>query len=299
MDILNYCILSDCGHYLTVPKTSEYSLSASEYAEFKSQMLNIKGEWIGKQQFYFPFDASAIIERIKQGESIDLRKLQLFPTSPWISEAMYNALIYTLGFDWKQAHNVRVLEPGAGTGNIINFLRTRGFSNIDYCEICPEYDYMIQAAINKQVPISVYSETHKETIQKVGTDFLKFKPEEKYDIVFANPPFKSDLKHLLKMIECVKEGGYVCTLLGEGFYDKAEANEDFLHKYSANATNLYMTKFERVHSKDKEDWHFESTNAGFSMLCFQVPISEKALIPPPVNKGKPKRKKKETSLTLF
>lgn len=252
MEILNYCILSDNGHTLTVPTNKEFKISKEEYKEFKQAVLNIKGEWIGNQQFEFPFNATNVIELIKGGQTVDFRKLQLFPTPYDLAGYMWDCLVYDMKFTFKP--NMKVLEPGAGTGNLIKFLRNKGFENIDYCEVCPEFDYIICA------------ETQGIKINKVGTDFLKFDAKSEYDLVFANPPFNKDTKHFAKMLECVKEGGYVCTLMREDFYkdNNKDDFEGFAKKYNVNM--WFCTSTPRCEGKDPDEWIFADTPSGYSLL---------------------------------
>lgn len=254
MEILDYCELSENGHILTVPTSKDFKIDKDEYKEFKQTMLNIKGEWIGKQQFEFPFNAKNVIELIKGGQNIDFRKLQLFPTPVDLAGYMWDCLVYELGFPCKDIANMKVLEPGAGTGSLIKYLRNVGFTSVDYCEICNEFDYIIRA------------ETEGIDINKVGTDFLKLDAKGKYDLIFANPPFNKDTKHFAKMLECVKEGGYICTLMGENFY-KDNNKDDFEGFTNKNSVDKWFcTSTPRCEGKDPDEWIFENTPSGYSLL---------------------------------
>ncbi len=64
----------------------------------------------------------------------------------------------------KYDKKIHVLEPSFGTGNFIQILKEKGFSNIEGCEIDPEF-------------------TTKPR------DFFLYSLEEKFDLVIGNPPF--------------------------------------------------------------------------------------------------------------
>ena len=65
---------------------------------------------------------------------------------------------------------------------------------------CIEIEPELQAAIRgKGYPL-------------VGTDFLTFWPDEKYDLIIMNPPFASGEAHLLHAWEILDHGDIVCLL---------------------------------------------------------------------------------------
>jgi 16S rRNA G966 N2-methylase RsmD len=255
MEILDYCIIENNGTTLRVPTQKEYSMAKEDYLQFKNLMLNIKGKWIGNQTFQFPFNATNLLSKLKNGEKVDLRKLQLFPTPTDLACSMWDYLSseFNTEFDFEKA---RVLEPSAGTGNLIKYLGKVGFRNIDYCEISEEYNFILESNIDGI------------KANKVGNDFLKLKPTALYDLVFANPPFKSDTKHFSKMYEVTKEGGFICSLMGESFY--LENCKDEFKKFSSlYAGNFFSTYTPQFNSKEKEEWVFDNTNAGFSIIIIQ------------------------------
>lgn len=179
-----------------------------------------------------------------------------------IAREMWDSLLYYL--DFKPNAAMKVLEPNAGTGSLIERLQYYyDFACIDYCEICNEYDSILQSNVDMS------------RVKKVGTDFLKLQAKNSYDLVFANPPFASDTKHLAKMIEVCKPCGYVCTLLGESFYGKYTEDDfsSFFAKYK-NVEVVDMSMCEKVDSKDKEDWHFESTPAGYTRLTLRKMVGQ-------------------------
>jgi ferritin len=79
----------------------------------------------------------------------------------------------------------RVLEPSAGKGNIVNYVRSKAKSiKIDVIENDPELSsFLIGAGHNV-----------------VWADFLTFETFREYDAIVMNPPFSSGDKHLLHAI---------------------------------------------------------------------------------------------------
>jgi len=64
----------------------------------------------------------------------------------------------------KYDKRIRILEPSFGTGNFIQILKEEGFSNIEGCEIDPEFT-------------------------NNPCDFFLYPIEEKFDLIIGNPPF--------------------------------------------------------------------------------------------------------------
>ncbi|MEI2356072.1 DUF4942 domain-containing protein [Mesobacillus zeae] len=80
----------------------------------------------------------------------------------------------------------RVLEPSAGKGNIVNYIREKGRSiQIDTIESDPELSSFLIGAGNNHV----------------WSDFLTFETFREYDAIVMNPPFSAGEKHLLHAIK--------------------------------------------------------------------------------------------------
>lgn len=81
----------------------------------------------------------------------------------------------------------RVLEPSAGKGNIVNYIRSKSKRNpikVDVIENDPELAGFLMGA--------------GHTV--VWSDFLTFETYREYDAIVMNPPFSADDKHLLRAI---------------------------------------------------------------------------------------------------
>lgn len=91
-----------------------------------------------------------------------------------------------------------VLEPEAGKGDIVDFIKSESTNPIVDCiEINPE----LRSAL-KGKGYSV-----------IADDFLLFTPQYKYDLVIMNPPFDAGAKHLLKALDVQKNGGQIICIL--------------------------------------------------------------------------------------
>ena len=98
---------------------------------------------------------------------------------------------------------IEVLEPGAGSGNIIKTLQKYGDFNIDAMEIRPE---------------------ERENLQRLGVnviigDFLSMEIEKRYDLVIGNPPFSQAMEFVDKSLGLLKPGGMLIFLLRTAFME--------------------------------------------------------------------------------
>jgi hypothetical protein len=83
-----------------------------------------------------------------------------------IVKKVINLILKYKGYDKK----IRILEPSFGTGNFIQILGDKGFTNIEGCEIGSQWT-------------------------KKPSDFFLYPLDEKFDLVIGNPPFtKYNLK---------------------------------------------------------------------------------------------------------
>mgnify|MGYP000852884250 CR=1 FL=1 len=103
--------------------------------------------------------------------------------------------------------NLRVLEPSAGKGNIVDWLNNQSKNRKLTIEVLEKHLELCSILMDKECKV-------------VGEDFLTFQTFTEYDIMIANPPFSEGVKHLLKMIELAKQQSYkecqiVCLLNAE------------------------------------------------------------------------------------
>lgn len=96
--------------------------------------------------------------------------------------------------------NISILEPSAGSGNIVDAIHNHSFSNLEID--CVE--------LNKEK----YEVLKSKGYNAYHSDFLQWETERKYDRIIACPPFKnnSDLLHIQKMYEHLADNGIMVTL---------------------------------------------------------------------------------------
>ncbi len=159
---------------------------------------------------------------------------------------------------------ISVLEPSAGKGDIIDYLKDcqkKGYSatfyseerknssfcwfnnvDIDCIEINPELRYVL---------------TGKE-YRVVHDNFMSFTSRKRYDLIIMNPPFAEGDKHLLKAIELQERygGTVVCILNAETvknpYCHSRQALLAKLEKYGAT-TKFYTDCFNTGDTERKTD----------------------------------------------
>jgi hypothetical protein len=114
----------------------------------------------------------------------------------------------TLMFD---LYNKNVLEPHAGTGNIVDYCNKLG-SNVFFCEIEPKLQRTIKNA------------------ELIKPDFLKVESSDisHIDYIIMNPPFSADMKHILHAWEIAPAGCEIVSL----------CNSKTLGRYSGDEAKL-------------------------------------------------------------
>ncbi len=143
---------------------------------------------------------------------------QLFPTPPDIAARMVELAEIEEG--------QTILEPSAGTGNIIKAILSENMNvHLDCVEI--NYD-LCQILKNYLEPSNVYHGDFLETSAPFCPD-----SEKGYDRIIMNPPFQNaeDIKHIRHAMTFLKPGGRLIALCANGprqqaaFQDEAELYE--------------------------------------------------------------------------
>lgn len=111
---------------------------------------------------------------------------ELYPTPPEVIERMM------MGEDYV---GKTILEPSAGTGNIVGWLQQNGAGRVIACEI----DSRLRQVLGDKCEI-------------IGTDFLQVSSEQvsHIDMIVMNPPFSNADEHILHAWEIAPAG---CTII--------------------------------------------------------------------------------------
>lgn len=99
-----------------------------------------------------------------------------------------------------QLHEMSILEPSAGKGDILDYVCDNTHRNIRENLYCIELNQDLQHTLRGKG----YSLIHD--------DFLTYTGDIYFDLIVMNPPFSEGDKHLLKAWEILHEGDIVCLL---------------------------------------------------------------------------------------
>ena len=134
-----------------------------------------------------------------------------YPTPPEVAEKM----LAKVGKLYERS----ILEPSAGKGDLADAAvgkLDRYYNRCREVVHCIEIEPELQAAIRgKGYPL-------------VGTDFLTFWPDEKYDLILMNPPFANGEAHLLHAWEILDHGDIVCLLNEQTLLNPYTSNRKLL-----------------------------------------------------------------------
>jgi|SRR5688572_11010723 len=178
------------GDTLFLPPISEGMLP--NYPEVKKALLNAGAKY-KRNTFVFPNDAKPYVDRLTNGESINIKKeFQFFATPAPLAARMVK--MANINYDHE------ILEPSAGQGAIIKEIhKVLPSKEVCWCELMPENMQVIF-----KIPNTVF----------MYEDFMEHNVRFKYDRIIANPPFtkNQDIDHIRKMYEVTKPGGVIITL---------------------------------------------------------------------------------------
>lgn len=176
-------------------------LDRSLYVKTNEVLEAAGGKWNRKAKAHL-FDADAA-ERIDQiiltGEITIPQDFGFYPTPPEVVARL---------MDLADAHHLmRVLEPSAGTGNIVKALHAFDVT-VDAVELLPDNCKTLHAIPFEESPLNKITEG----------DFLAIEPEAIYDRVVMNPPFekRADIKHVLHALKFLKPGGRLVSVMSAG-----------------------------------------------------------------------------------
>ena len=168
-----------------------YLLSAEKKndAMFMVQLPKKVQRWLEKGDLTAEINVE--IETQKEPEIIVPKNYGYFPTPPEIVEQLISHA--------DLAQGMKILEPSAGQGHILDFLK-------EYDVTCCELFYANQEIL-------------KEKGYKIACgDFMEFEEYEKFDRVIMNPPFnlKTDIDHVNHAYAMLKKGGKLVSIMASG-----------------------------------------------------------------------------------
>lgn len=194
MAVLERCKVDGCKLFLPPEK-----LDRKLYESVNKVLDAMGGKWNRSAKAHvFAEDPSDLLEQVLDtGEITSLKKeLQYFPTP----DAVVGVMLARLG--WEKGEIKRVLEPSAGEGAIAGRLKKAGME-VDVCELHEPFRKKL-------------AEEGFKVLQE--KDFLRLVVDKRYDAVVANPPFskQQDVDHVSKMLDAVKPGGALVSVMSAG-----------------------------------------------------------------------------------
>lgn len=202
------------GNILKLP---EEQLERKNYLEVKKKLELIGGKWKGgkTQGFIFEQDPTELLNKVVEGENINLKKQFQFFETP---EKLADKLVYYADI---KNHDT-ILEPSAGRGAIIKAIRR--VSNVMPC--CYELMELNRTMLMK-------TELHYSLL---GEDFLNNHDTQKFTKIIANPPFSKnqDIEHIYKMWDRLSKGGRIVTMASKHWQTLSNKKETEFREWLEN-----------------------------------------------------------------
>lgn len=202
------------GNLLKLPTER---LDPKLYAQVNKALVTAGGKWKGGkvQAHVFPGDARAALGMaLETGVVVDQKKVrQAFYTPQEIADEV--ALIAEVG-------GMRVLEPSAGDGSLVEACRKFGAEEINAIELEPKCHETLKV---KADAVTI-------------ADFLSVAPDAIYDRVVMNPPFTKGqyLKHVRHAAKWLKPGGKLYAIVPAAFCPKlADIGAETIKHFEAGA----------------------------------------------------------------
>ena len=137
-------------------------------------------------------------------------------------EAIINKMLFDIDFRMIQS----ILEPSAGSGNIVEAIKKKEkfysstYNKVNYDIDCIEADQNLQSILKGK------------NFRVVYNDFLTYDTMKEYDLIIMNPPFSNGCKHLLKALEMQQRNGgaIVCLLNAETLKNPCTNDRQYLQR---------------------------------------------------------------------
>lgn len=239
------------GSILNIPHRSEIELSPKEYAEFKKLMTQNLGKWKGgnSQYFVFPFMAQKLLDRLKAGERPNYKQdWHYFPTPDKVIEKMANTEV--------PLYNGKFLEPSAGRGAIRKYMHDFGGRFHDQ-----QWD-LIEIEDTNRVHLLEETCVKYPNTRLIWDDLETFPIppiKDRYDAIYANPPFKRAIEHVRILGKLLNEWGTLICVLPSNFESK----------YSKEMEEL-EAKYGHLYFYPIEEGSFKVSGTGVSTVLMQL-----------------------------
>lgn len=168
-----------------------------------------------------------------------------------------------------QLSELTILEPSAGKGDILDFIKSR----YEYNNHSMPKVYAIEQDANLKFILS------GKGYKVIADDFLNYNGDYLFDLIIMNPPFNSGSKHILKAWEILNEGNIICLLNAETinnpYTEERKLLKTILEDNNAEieflgdcfrdaeretAVNVALVRLHKKAEKKKLDFEFKAVN---------------------------------------
>ncbi|MEM8859343.1 MAG: DUF4942 domain-containing protein [Chloroflexota bacterium] len=164
---------------------------------------------------------------------------EFYPTPATVIEKMIEPFLYSYHscMKMKQAGihdktvirgNRRILDPSAGSGNILTHLQ-------DTYDKAGSYGRRSHKYFAIEIEPDLRAILKEKGFNPIAFDFLQFKPDQIFDLIVMNPPFSEGVDHLLHAWDILPHGDVVCLLNAETirnpYTKKRELLLDLIEQY--------------------------------------------------------------------
>lgn len=159
--------------------------------------------------------------------------------------------------------NLTILEPSAGKGNILDYLKK--INERDELDLyCIEQDQELQYILQEK------------GYRLIATDFLSYSGGYHFDLIIMNPPFSNGDEHLLHAWDILTEGDIVCLLnsdtLNNPYTERRKLINSLIERHGSvehvgsvftdaerkTGVDCCIVRLKKVASQKKFDFQFES-----------------------------------------
>lgn len=155
---------------------------------------------------------------------------EFYPTPPDVIRRMLEPYT-TKEHDYQSLANLTILEPSAGKGDILDYIKENyfKFNNNDFkpyaIELNPDLRFILQ----------------EKRYNVIAENFLTYTGDYYFDLILMNPPFSNGDEHLLKAWEILEEGQICCLLNAETINNQCTERRKLLSKIiKDNGTLEYL-----------------------------------------------------------
>lgn len=206
------------------------------YQEVDRILKALGADWIQNKKYHLfdtPNDPTGIIQNAILNPNFDANPLDYFPTPPEMADDLLN-LAFETTFEWIKflctsgTRKPTVLEPSAGTGNLIEALIRRINRPIEDVDL---------TLIEKDPVRAEILRTKFPSARILNVDFIEFSKtdETRYDMILMNPPFdgRTWATHVITAQKLLRNSQSELVAIVPDNADKAQTHPEF--RYVVNA----------------------------------------------------------------